>query len=234
MSGKIGSITTDIIKNGLVFNMDAANRASTIPSSATTKTFNTIDLSQSGSFINDTLYDSSTTPPSFAFDGTTDYINADNISSIFPSINIFSISIWAKSDYENLNPTFIASNGGTASQAFLLYAYDTNTGTKDARVWYNGVSLLSTTNTSLSGWNNFCFVQNGATDSKLYVNAIERASSTTSKTMHSTIVDVKIGGTNDFSQYFEGNIANSLIYTRALSSIEVLHNYNALKGRFGL
>ena len=39
---KVGSITTDIIKNGLVFNMDAANRASTIPSSATTKAFNTV------------------------------------------------------------------------------------------------------------------------------------------------------------------------------------------------
>ena len=42
MSGRVGSITTDIIADGLVFNMDAANRASTIPSSTTTKTFNTI------------------------------------------------------------------------------------------------------------------------------------------------------------------------------------------------
>ena len=28
MSGRVGSITTDIIADGLVFNMDAANRAS--------------------------------------------------------------------------------------------------------------------------------------------------------------------------------------------------------------
>ena len=38
-----GSITTDIIKNGLVFNMDAANRASYIPDA--TKSHNTINLS---------------------------------------------------------------------------------------------------------------------------------------------------------------------------------------------
>jgi hypothetical protein len=53
-----GEITTDIIRNGLVFNMDAANRASYIPDATTA--FNTIDLSNSGSLINDTFYDSST------------------------------------------------------------------------------------------------------------------------------------------------------------------------------
>jgi len=47
-------------------------------------------------------------------------------------------------------------------------------------------------------------------------------------------------GGNDFnigylqSQYTDGNIGPVQIYNRALSSNEVLHNYNALKGRFGL
>ena len=31
---------------------------------------------------------------------------------------------------------------------------------------------------------------------------------------------------------YNGNIANVHIYPRALSANEVLHNYNALKGRF--
>ena len=51
MSGKIGSITTDIIKNGLVFNMDAANRASYVPyataSYNTTKPLGTNSISSS-------------------------------------------------------------------------------------------------------------------------------------------------------------------------------------------
>jgi hypothetical protein len=34
--------------------------------------------------------------------------------------------------------------------------------------------------------------------------------------------------------YFVGNISNFQLYNRALSSTEVLQNYNALKGRFGL
>ena len=48
MSGRVGSITTDIIADGLVLNMDAANRASCIPSSNTTIAYNTVDLSVSG------------------------------------------------------------------------------------------------------------------------------------------------------------------------------------------
>ena len=39
MSGRVGSITTDIIADGLVFNMDAANRASTIPNFYYNKNF---------------------------------------------------------------------------------------------------------------------------------------------------------------------------------------------------
>ena len=39
-------------------------------------------------------------------------------------------------------------------------------------------------------------------------------------------------GNTDFD--YDGIIANSQIYNRALSANEVLHNYNALKGRFGL
>tara|TARA_R110001606_G_scaffold366977_1_gene522337 strand:- start:29 stop:226 length:198 start_codon:yes stop_codon:yes gene_type:complete len=58
MGGRVGSITTEIIEDGLVFNMDAANRASypiqrTLATAESGSCFNTLDLSQSGSFISD-------------------------------------------------------------------------------------------------------------------------------------------------------------------------------------
>ena len=47
MSGKIGSITTDIVADGLVFNMDAANRASYVEFNTTSfNTINTINISK--------------------------------------------------------------------------------------------------------------------------------------------------------------------------------------------
>ena len=99
MAGSVGNITTDIIKNGLVFNMDASNRASTIPSTSTDKAFNTINLSNSGSFINDTIWDNNTPSSSFgsfAFDGTTDYIISNfQIGEILGgSENNYTINVW--------------------------------------------------------------------------------------------------------------------------------------------
>ena len=54
MSGRAGEIITDIVEDGLVFNMDAANRAS-YPKIGI-KTFNTIDTTDSGSLINDVAF----------------------------------------------------------------------------------------------------------------------------------------------------------------------------------
>jgi len=39
---------------------------------------------------------------------------------------------------------------------------------------------------------------------------------------------------NHYSQYGNVQISNTSIYNKALSATEVLQNYNATKGRFGL
>jgi len=90
-----GSISTPIIADGLVFNMDAANRASTIPSSATTKAFNTINTSISGAFAADGVYDSSTISPSFNFDGIVDYAYLNDNNSV-SGLNGLTFSVWLK------------------------------------------------------------------------------------------------------------------------------------------
>ena len=75
-----GEITTKIVSDGLVFNMDPANRASTIPSTSTTETFNTIDTSISGSIITDGTWEAGS-PPTLDFDGTDDRILIQDGSS---------------------------------------------------------------------------------------------------------------------------------------------------------
>ena len=41
-------------------------------------------------------------------------------------------------------------------------------------------------------------------------------------------------GSRSDGYHFIGDVSTMTIYNRALSANEVLHNYNALKGRFGL
>jgi len=69
-----------------------------------------------------------------------------------------------------------------------------------------------------------------------YYNGILRVSAVGS--FNSNITNdndsLRIGSHLNNSREYTGNIGTTQIYNRALSSSEVLHNYNALKGRFGL
>ena len=77
---------------------------------------------------------------------------------------------------------------------------------------------------------------NGASnESKLYVNGaqIGTTTSTVGSTLNVTNNNFVLGGYDGNTDFdYDGIIANSQIYNRALSSNEVLHNYNALKSRF--
>ena len=221
MAGSVGNITTDIIKRGLVFNMDAANRASTIPSTSTDKTFNTVDTSISGSFVNDTIFDASTITPSYAFDGTEDYITIKG----FNDITVTTTSVWF--NFQLSGNKIVMEKGSNGKMMFQ--PLDSN------RVWYANRKLY----TNYSGfpgsimngtWNNWVSIED--TDYVyLYVNGVlknSQANTTLSTNSGDITIMARTGG--DHSQL--GNIGPVQIYNRALSASEVLHNYNALKGRF--
>ena len=241
MSGKVGSITTGIITDGLVFNIDAANRASTIPNSATTKTFNTVDKTISGSFINNASYQGPITS-SLLFDGSDDQIFLGPPETFILEKNKpFSTNIWFKShstggillskELQSGNYTGYVLNIDTNKLSFFAYANGLSDGFNvissttlnvDNTTWYNygltydGNNTLTSYNIYLNGNFNknggFVFSGDITSSAQPMLGNRDQASST---------------GNN-----FGGEIACVQIYNRALSSTEVLHNYNALKGRF--
>jgi hypothetical protein len=79
-----GSISTPIIVDGLVFNMDAANRAS-YPKTGTTA-FNTIDASNSGSLENGIEYFPDRYNGGFKWDAADSYIvlNSNYVHTTVP------------------------------------------------------------------------------------------------------------------------------------------------------
>ena len=235
---KYGSITTGIIADGLVFNMEAANRASTIPSTSTDKTFNTVDTSISGSFINDTMYDSSTISPSYAFDGTTDYVRVGNSSnnSTFAFENSATFNVWV---YPSSNSCMFLTKRNTG------IGWEFGLDPSGYISWYLNSSGLTTNDTAngttltLNSWSNITIILDRTTNLvSRYLNASPTGTNTSISGLTSlsdNTTDVCISGRyarND--QFWNGNIGPVHIYNRALSSTEVLHNYNALKGRFGL
>jgi hypothetical protein len=237
---KYGSITTGIIADGLVLNMDPANRASTIPSTSTLKTFNTLDTTISGSIVTDATW-ANGTPPTFNFDGSDGYILTNYLG--ISAVTKCTISIWAKTSNLNLdlflygNRADSPTNHGIAGQTYSNGNFYSYVSTSSYVYWTMSFNRLSN-----DTWFNYVFIFDGSQSTnsdrvRIYTNGIS-VSYTKSGTFPSVLQtsDKGIEFAKDQRQTnpWNGDIGNFQIYNRALSANEVLHNYNALKGRFGL
>lgn len=232
MSGRAGEIITDIVEDGLVFNTDAANRVC-YPRTGPT-THNTINAVNSGSFQDDTSF-STDQGGAFNFDGVDDYID---IGTPIPQATTeITINVWFKGTAQGSNSGgnyLFAGNPGYNHGPALSYDYD------NEKVWW-GVYINATYNqatgfTQDTIWN-VCATF-GKPTLKTYRNGVEVDSDTqnTDITYQNSTSGNRIGewGYGGYQRNFNGQIYSVQVYNRELSASEVLHNYNALRGRFGL
>jgi hypothetical protein len=80
------------------------------------------------------------------------------------------------------------------------------------------------------------WTRNGATN-KIYVNGVEEASSTTQTTASLPACIYDIGWATTRSKptaYTQGEIGEVRIYNDALTASEVLQNFNATRGKYGV
>ena len=224
MSGRVGSITTDIVSEGLIFNMDAANRAS-YPKTGTT-IFDTKNLSHSGSFKNDVAFNSS--PPNFEFglDGVDDYIEFNNTSTINEPLTI---SFWYYTD----NGSQIGQLLSRGSDDYEVYQH-----TNGNALWtYIGGKTPSGTKISVvtNSWTNVTFTVVGDVQYSYQNGILDKTNTLSGTPSFTNSQPFTIGRRSQTNvQHWDGSIASIQLYNRPLSANEVLHNYNALKGRFGL
>lgn len=223
-----GEITTRIVKDGLIFNIDAANKAS-YPQTGTVS-IDTIGI-KSGTLTSGTTFEN-INEGVFDLDGIDDYITFGAHSDLnFVSSAQFTREVWFR------------RTASTADEGhyFLIYQQRrTNIGlgwatggvgsNNEIYSYIQGTPTLTGVVTELNRWYCVALTYNN-TSLKIYVDGVERASATrTAETM--TGYEVQFGG--PFGNFLNGNIGPAHIYNRALSANEILHNYNALKGRFGL
>jgi hypothetical protein len=98
--------------------------------------------------------------------------------------------------------------------------------------WWDGISEKDTTlDITPNVWCNITYVRASSTV-KTYLNYT--ATSNTSVTFQGPVNSDLLIGRDQNNQEYQGSIGNIQIYNRALSASEVLQNYNATKGRFGL
>lgn len=232
----------NIVTNGLVLNLDAANpRSYPQPYNGTTW-FDLSGNSRNGTLTNGPTYNSAN-GGSIVFDGSNDYVN---LSEITPSR--FTLSCWFKatgvpSTNDSFGGNLIVSNPqlfGGVIQYGLYYSWSNQR--VGLVVQSNGGGVATSDNTILRNTiYNVVGVFTG-TRNQIYINgSFVIESVNTNSPIYPTTGDrsVRIGAWNSpaflgFTRFFNGNIYQSSIYNRALSSQEILQNFNATRARFGV
>ena len=228
MSVKGGPAT---VTSGLVLELDAGNIKSY--QSGSTTWFDKSGNANNGTLTNGPTFNTGSLG-SIVFDGSDDKVYCGSGSTIdFNVSQSFTTCCWAYLTATSGYEVFMAKhNGGTGYIPNLLW----NGSTPELRWWFNdSVNVTYTSNkTYLNQWRFVCMsIERPSNIGYIFEDGILVASGSVSSTSPSNSGQLQIGN-DDFSSAFTGRISTVQIYNRFLSADEVLQNYNATKGRFGL
>ena len=218
-----------IVTEGLVLSLDAANTKSYTSGSTTWS-----DLARSGvsgTLINGPTY--STVNGGFlAFDGVNEYVSwGDNFDLITTSISGF---VWGWANSLNEYIPWIDKLAGNGNYRLHSGADGRiNFGIRNTANTYQEMNyaagLLANT------WYNIGFTFNNSTRvGRIYVNGNLLSSNTFTIDRGDTSVNLQTGYQSNNGGTLNGRIATLSLHNKELTAQEVLQNYNATKGRFGL
>jgi len=219
-----------IVSDGLVFYIDAANPRSY---SGTGLTANGLVGGIGATLINGVGFTSSNNG-TFTFDGTNDYIAVSGtnfpLSNSARTLNIWyytKTSTW-QADVNNL---FWYGTAGSTRQSFGV-----DFGTYPTMEFYSWADDINWNTTAPQvGWKNLQIAYDGNLTVRIYELGVLVATKTFSAQLNTVLsTDVQIGAITYVPGYFDSNISQVSMYNRALSSTEILQNYNATKRRYGL
>ena len=221
----------NIVENGLVLALDAADKNSYVGSGTSWK-----DLSgngYTGTLINGPTF-SNINGGSILFDGTNDYVVSSNFT---PNFSTKTLSGWVKLSSVSQQGGGVVTLQSTDGLSFDAIVYN-----EIAQGWGFGSNGFSRTGwsgvseTSTSVWVNIVATYENS-NYRMYRNGTLILTLTSFGALNfnfNSNVQLAYRHLGGGSAFLAGNIANALVYNRALSATEVLQNYNATKSRFGL
>ena len=216
----------NIVTDGLVLCLDAANSRSYVSGSTTWN-----DLSRSGN--NGTLTNgpafNSGNGGSIVFDGTNDYVNIGAKEDFNFDTGNFTVGCWFKSSQDK-------QYAGLVGKSFDAYGWSLQLSSGKIRQTYSPLQISSPLSYNDNNWHYAIMVcQSLSQNMYMYVDGILISStSMPSSTTPPTGAPLWIGGWGSITYVLNCNIAQTLIYNKALTAQEILQNYNATKRRFGL
>jgi hypothetical protein len=210
-----------VVKEGLILHVDAAVSRSY---SGTGLTVNGLVGGIGGTLVNGVGF-GTTDNGYFIFDGSNDYINFGNSSTLQQSTG--SLSAWTKASSPGSGYRGIIAKQGAYGLFYtdsVLVAYDWAADTPRS----TGINIADNT------WKNVVLTyQSGVSNgTRIYINGVSVL--TTTITILNQINNLFGGAEANASQFASCQISSFKIYNRALTAAEILQNYNATKRRYGL
>jgi len=250
----VGFSQQDIVKNGLILWLDAADKSSYPGSAATWR--NLISGSNTATLINGPTFNSEK-GGSIVFDGTNDFSSfPGNTFGYSPGITgEVSLEMWIYptgpyTAYLSEPPT--TNLAGFFGQSYFANSIGWGLGMVtqgginffvfQVRNYANVIGVGSTTTSAFvnNNWYHVVGTINRSTFTRLYINGVNLALNAISSAAVSGLTltpsnsDAAIGKGGGAPFYGGCRIGQARLYNRALSATEVSQNYNATRARYGI
>ena len=212
----------NIVQDSLIVCYDPQNPISKV---STTIVDNTVSPQFQGtaysSFVDPSFY-----PNYLDFNGTNAQPTSDALISgtNFPATTAFSLNFWIK---------HTGNQGGNFDRIFSSgNRFEVAEDTSNKIRIFEGAWQTSTVTINTVGWDNIVVINTIDPEIKIYQNGVLEQTITAGRSM--TNVAWRLGGNsnNPPNECWQGGIGYFSAYTKELSSLEVVQNYNALKSRF--
>ena len=217
-------IYNDIIKNGLLVYLEASATES-YPGSGST--WYDIIGNYNGNLVSSPTYNSGL-DENIEVNGT----NCVELGSFF-TYNYFTIGLWVKPGSTQTTYADIFDNNHTGSRNMVCQQNSTNTNQYGFSVigasTYSDAGLFTLT---ANTWTYITFTFDGSV-ARGYINGSIYGTGGSCSTNWSSQY-FRLGQWGGGGRNWNGKYGNLMIYDRALTATEILHNYNIQKGRFGL
>lgn len=210
----------------LLLRLDAGVTAS-YPGTGTTWT----DLGPrafNGTLTNGPTYDS-TYGGSIVLDGTNDFVQ---LGSVMSGATDFTIIAWVKNNQSGIASILANYGAGAASgEAQLAWSSSVN---RTPSMYLEPANIITTSSAYVANTIKQVAVTRSGSTATSYVDGVLKATNSSAATTPVASANFRIGANRSGTELFQGNVYQILVYNRALSTAEILANYNAQKARYGL
>lgn len=194
----------------------------------------------SGNGLNGTMSNITFSSPSFTYNGTNSQVSISDNALLEPGSGDWTMEVWVNQTGSTGSQVILGKFDPGGASRDVSYAVRVINGSVRAD-FGDGSTAVNTDSYALNSgsWYQLTYVFNNVANNNIitYVNGVQQATTThTFSSILNTTANLYLGSYNngEYSQYFNGKIGITRIYGSALSSDDVLTNFNANREQYGL